>query len=374
MPAIDMRTPSSPSWMRRALAFGIALASLATLAPPALAHGGGRARVAVLEIRIEGDAAPELRDQLDKSLAGGLSKAGWEVVSRLQVQKKLDATPELVGCMTTTCLEAIGAKVGTSRFVRVRVSATGAAYTVELELLAADVATGPIARMEKSCAPCTFDEANEMMSAAAAQLREGAGDKVLVRVSSEPPGAVIEVDGKPLGVAPLEEEMLPGDHVFRAKLAGRADALVTASVTRQPGGDAQTVALSLPDTARGASVTERTLPAPGHEDDTTPPPGGPYRVWKWVAAGTGAAAIIAGLWLIGTDGDGIDCPAGGGECPYTRDSALSGTLLTVAGVGLGGVATWMFLHDQAPPPATPDSGVVARPVVGGAMVYFHKTF
>jgi hypothetical protein len=371
MPPISMRTTPSPSWMRRALTFGIALASLAVLATPALAHGGGRPRVAVLEIRIEGDAAPELRDQLDKSLAGGLAKAGWEVVSRLQVQKRLDATPELVGCMTTTCLEAIGAKVGTSRFVRVRVSATGAAYTVELELLAADVATGPIARMEKSCAPCTFDEANEMMSAAATQLREGAGDKVLVRVSSVPAGAVIEVDGKPLGVAPLEEEMLPGDHVFRAKLAGRADALVTASVAPQPGGDAQTVALSLPDAPRGADVTEHTLPDPGHDAGTTPR-GGPYRVWKWVAAGTGAAAIIAGLWLIGTDGDDIDCPPEGGECPYFRDSALSGTLLTVAGAGLGGVATWMFLNDKAP--AAPDSGVVARPVVGGAMVYFHKTF
>jgi hypothetical protein len=351
--------------MRRALALVIVGGALAAGAAPV--HAGGKPRVAVLEIRIEGDAAPQLRDQLDKSLAGGLFKAGWEVVTRTQVARKLESSPELVGCTTTTCLEEIGEMVGTSRFVRVRVSATGAAYTVEIELLAADVATGPIARMDKSCAPCTFDEANEMMSNAAAQLREGAGDKVMVQVSSEPAGAVIELDGKALGVAPLEIEMLPGDHVFRAKLAGRADALVTASVSRQPSGDAQIVALTLPDAPVGAVEPPAPGGGPGHGDEPAPR-GGPYRVWKWVAVGGGVAALVAGLWLIGVDGDGIDCPARG-ECPYTRDTALSGTLLTVAGVGLGGVATWMFLTDKPP-----ESSVTARPVAGGAMLYFRRTF
>jgi hypothetical protein len=272
MAALPMTTSPRSSWMRHALTLVIVGAALATAAP---AHAGGKPRVAVLEIRIEGDAAPQLRDQLDKSLAGGLFKAGWEVVTRTQVARKLEGSPELVGCSTTTCLEAIGEMVGTSRFVRVRVSATGAAYTVEIELLAADVATGPIARMDKSCAPCTFDEANEMMSNAAAQLREGAGDKVMVRVSSDPAGAVIELDGKALGVAPLELEMLPGDHVFRAKLAGRSDALVTASVSRQPSGDSQVVALTLPDAPGGAVVPEH--PPLGHDEG--PPRGGPYRVW-----------------------------------------------------------------------------------------------
>lgn len=364
MAPTSMTTPPRSSWMRRALALVIVGAALA--APVRPAHAGGKPRVAVLEIRIEGDAAPQLRDQLDKSLAGGLFKAGWEVVTRTQVARKLEGSPELVGCTTTTCLEQIGEMVGTSRFVRVRVAATGAAYTVEIELLAADVATGPIARMDKSCAPCTFDEANEMMSNAAAQLREGAGDKVMVQVSSDPAGAVIELDGKALGVAPLELEMLPGDHVFRAKLAGRADALVTASVSRQPSGDSQIVALTLPEAPPGAVAPPP--PPPGHDEGGLPR-SGPYRVWKWVAAGGSVATVIAGLWLIGVDGNGVECPPGGGLCRYNRDTALSGTLLTVAGVGLGGVATWMFLTDKPP-----ESGVAARPVAGGAMVYFHKTF
>jgi PEGA domain len=333
----------------------LALAVVAAAASPV--HAAGRTRVAVLEIRIEGDAAPELRDQLDKSLAGGLHKAGYDVVSRAQVARKLESSPELVGCTTTTCLEAIGDRVGASRFVRVRVSATGAAYTVELELLAADVTTGPIARMEKSCAPCTFDEANEMMSNAATELHEGVGTKVPVRVSTDPPGAEIELDGKAVGTAPLDLDVLPGDHVFRAKLAGRADAQVTSSVTRQTGGDAQIVALSLP-TGPAAVM---------HEDADAP---GPYRVWKWTAAGGAFAAVASGIWLIAIDGDATGCPPGPGQCPDYYDTMLGGVTLTLTGVALGGLATWLFLEDH-PREA---SAVAAQPVAGGGMLYFRRTF
>ncbi len=367
-----MMTSPRPSRLRLALALVVAAAAVATHAGPA--HAGGRPRVAVLEIRIEGDAAPELRDQLDKSLAGGLFKAGWDVISRTQVARKLEGSPELVGCMTTTCLETIGDMIGTSRFVRVRVSATGAAYTVELELLAADVATGPIARLEKSCAPCTFDEANEMMSNAATQLREGAGDKILVRVSSDPPGAVIELDGKAIGVAPLETEVLPGDHVFRAKLAGRSDALVTSSVARQANGDAQVVALSLPSTGAGDRVDTGGGGSGGddHHADRGSDKPRPYRTWKWAVTGGAAVALVSGVWLLAIDGDGIDCPPGPGQCPEHYATSGAGTALTLAGVGLGGLATWMFIVDEKD--EKQESSLAARPIAGGALLVFRRTF
>jgi hypothetical protein len=338
--------------LSRWLVLVVALVLVGAVAP--CAHAAGRPKVAVLEIRIEGDAAPELRDQLDKSLAGGLYAAGWDVISRASVAKRLEATPELAGCVTTTCLERLGDMLGTSRFVRVRVSATGAAYVVELELLAADVATGPIARMEKNCAPCTFDEANEMMSQAAEQLREGAGDKVVVRVTSEPPGAVVELDGKAIGVAPLEVEVLPGDHVFRAKLAGRADAVQNTTVAAQEGGDPQVVAITL----AGDAVPAGGGAAVGGSDEGARP----FKVWKWAAAVGAVAAIGTGVYLLAIDGDGIDCPSGPGLCPEHKDTAVGGTVLTVVGVGLGGVATWMFLVDK---PGERGAQVAARPLRGG---------
>jgi hypothetical protein len=361
---------TSPGLHRFGLLLACCLTVAAVTATATPAEARARPRVAILEIQIEGDAAPELRDQLDKSLAGGLYAAGWDVLSRTAVAKKLEGTPELVGCMTTTCLEKLGEMIGTSRFVRVRVAATGAAYTVELELLASDVA-GPIARLEKSCAPCTFDEANEMMSAAARQLREGAGDKILVRVSSDPAGAVIELDGKALGVAPLDIEVLPGEHVFRAKLAGRTDALVTSAVEAQPGGEAQLVALTLATPGGGEADAGHALGGGGGGADTGDAGQHPYRLWKWAAAGSGAATLFSGLWLLSVDGDGIGCPPGPGQCPEHYETTAAGTLLSVTGVALGGVAVWMFIKDR---PHADGPSVAARPIAGGALVYYRSSF
>jgi hypothetical protein len=201
------------------------------------------------------------------------------------------------------------------------------------------VATGPIARVEKSCAPCTADEANELMSLAAANLSKGDGSKVPVRVTSEPPGAVIEVDGVAGGVAPVELQVLPGDHVFRAKLAGRADAVVTVTVAAQPGGDAQVVAMSLVPGGEASGARDIDA-APGR-----------FHTWKWVAAGGGALALVSGIWLLAVDGNGLDCPPGPGACPQTRETTAGGLVLTLGGAALGGVATWMWLEDRKGAPA-----------------------
>ncbi|MBI4508140.1 MAG: hypothetical protein HY698_00805 [Deltaproteobacteria bacterium] len=131
-----------------------------------------RRAVAVLDVVIEGDAPPELRESLERSMADGLGAAGWTVVSREETMQKLRGVPELVGCVTTTCLERIGPLVGARRFLRGRVEAAGASYTIELELLGADVDGGGISRMERSCAVCTIGEANEAMSHAASELKD----------------------------------------------------------------------------------------------------------------------------------------------------------------------------------------------------------
>src|SRR5262245_55277611 len=99
-----------PPVRRVRLAAGLILcAGLTVMAPPARA---AKPRVAILDMEIQGDAPPELRDQLDKSLTGGLFAGGFEVVSRDVVRQKLRTSPELVGCTTTTCLEQVGQLVG----------------------------------------------------------------------------------------------------------------------------------------------------------------------------------------------------------------------------------------------------------------------
>jgi hypothetical protein len=301
---------------------------------------GERPRVAVLSIELEGDAEPEAVAQLYRSLAGGLYAAGWDVVEREQVQGRLRAARELVGCVTTTCLERLSAALSARRFVRASVNANGAAFTIELELYAADVA-GPIARIEKACAPCTLDEANDLMSEAAAELKDAGpkpvadqkprGDKVPVRVTSEPAGAVISVDGKATGTAPVEIEVYPGLHTFSAELPGHSPARQEQEIDA-----ASDVLLTL---SPGASPSPSPL-RPAERDF-----GPRFTMWKWAAAGAGVAAVGTGIYLLTIDGDGIDCPPGPGACPEAYETTTSGFGLIVVGAALGAGATWMWMDD-----------------------------
>src|SRR5262245_19318757 len=95
-------------------------------------HAG---KVAVLDVVIEGDAGPELRAQMERSRAGGLSAAEHEVIGRDAVARKLQTARDLASCVSTTCLERIGKLVGAERFVRARIDASGSSYTIELLLL-----------------------------------------------------------------------------------------------------------------------------------------------------------------------------------------------------------------------------------------------
>jgi hypothetical protein len=326
--------------MRFVLLAALPLAAIVTLAARP-AHAADRPRVAVLEIIIEGDAPAELRRQLDKSLAGGLYAAGYDVIPRDEVEKKLKHAPELVGCLTSTCLERVGELVGTRLFARARVSANGAAYTIELELLSADASTGPLARVERSCPVCTIDEANDLMSKAAAELKKGAGvgapAKVAVRVTTTPPGATLSVDGVPLGQTPWEGQIDPGDHTLRASLEGRAPVEQQVQITPQQGGAAQALAIELPP----APIVEKPHPQP--------PPTRPqrFKTWKWVAAGGAVVGIVSGVWLLSLDGDQTGCPSDAHtKCKYSYDTAAGGTLLLIGGLAAGGASGWMFWQDS----------------------------
>src|SRR5215470_6665731 len=136
----------------RFLAF--AIASLLAL-PSALAK---RPKIAILDLVIQGDAPAELRAKMEKSLAGGLFTAGYDVVTREEVHRKLRGARELEGCTTSTCLGKVGQLVGCAEFVRGRVDTAGASYTIEVELYAADASGGLVRRVEKSCPVCTLPE------------------------------------------------------------------------------------------------------------------------------------------------------------------------------------------------------------------------
>lgn len=306
--------------IRRVVAFLLIATSGAAAEPP-------RPRVAVLEIELDGDAPPELRTQLDRSLAGGLYAAGYEVVGREAVAEKLRAAPELVGCVTTTCLERVGTIVGAEHFVRVRVNASGAAYTLELELFGVVIAGaqrqsyGLSRRLERTCPVCTISEANEELSRAAAAL---GSYRARLDIRTHPSGAMVSVNGADLGAAPRTAEVVPGEITVRATAPGRKPTSRQLTVRAE--------------TTTNIDMTLPPLPASRR-----------FGPWKWAASAGALGGIAGGVALIAIDGDETNCPDRDGPCKDLYDTLLGGVLVTGLGAALGAAAVYMFLHDDPAP-------------------------
>jgi len=292
-----------------------------------------RPRVAVLELAIEGDAEPELRPQLSLRVDAAIRATGFEAVSRDEVAAKLRANRTLVGCTSTACLARIGTLVNARRFIRSRIEASGAAYTVVLELLGADATGGVVQRLERACPVCTLREVNELVGRAVAELLTGRPPEaraVKVVVDSRPAGASVSCDDSLLGIAPVEVELEPGEHVCRASLpagylpAERRDTISADTPAR--------IVLKLePEVARATVAVVETAPPAA-------------RPWKWVAAGGAAAAVVGGVALLAIDGKGADC-APGATCKSVYSTEGAGLALVGVGAAAGALAAWLFLRD-----------------------------
>lgn len=321
-------------------------------------HAEPKRRVAVLELTIEGDAEPKLRTQLRTSLNGGLGSAGWNVVPQQGVAAVLKERPELAGCYTSACLGALAEKLGADRFVRARILAEGASYTIVLELLSATSTSGPVGRLERTCAPCTQNEVNDVVSRGAAELREGVGSQVLVRIESSPPGGKVTVDGQAAGTAPLEVPLAPGAHAVVVELDGHEPATQTLEVKD-----------GAPPAAAVFTLAPRDAAATPRPDVTTPEPapaergGRRFGAWTWVAAGAGVALVATGIWLWTLDGDGQRCPPQG-MCAEAYETTGGSVGLIGLGLAAGGAATWMWFQDRK---ADREIGVGAAPLPGGGV-------
>ena len=142
-------------------------------------------------------------------------------------------------------------------------------------------------------------------------------------IRSRPAGALVTMDGQPLGRTPLDREIAGGAHTLQIS-------------------------------ADGYDPTERSLTVVSGVDETLDlellplPSKFPFRKAGWAALALGAAALAAGIYAETLDGDEIACSAAEkdpwGHCPHLRNTRVLAAALVGLGVGsatLGGV--WLYL-------------------------------
>jgi hypothetical protein len=117
-----------------------------------------------------------------------------------------------------------------------------------------------------------------------------------VTVYSSPPAAVLEVDGRVVGVTPHSLELSPGQHQYRLQLGGHRASAGTFDLRVDRALDIE-VSLTR-DAAVGANLSvPPASDAPASAQDSAARVGDhhPARPWAWVIGGAGAAAIAVGV-------------------------------------------------------------------------------
>ena len=311
-------------------------------------------RVAVVAVEIGGDGAPELRPQLADSIAAGLREAKVKSVKLEAVQKALEGSPELIGCLSSTCLARIGEITRADGFIRARVSADGADYKIELELYSRDQLVN---KLELPCSVCTIAELNQAARVTTAKLLANAPEEpVQVVIRTEPSGARLTIDGVSRGAAPFEGPLARGAHDIVAEVEGG-------------GRVEQRIVVSEKSSTEPIVIQVGSSPAP--PDDREPATFASPEVLgtlKWVTAGAAVAALGTGAIFIAIDGRGT-CGESGRECMRELNTSLAGWITAGGGLALAMAAGWMFWSDE-----THEPPVVVAPYRDGATAMFTTRF
>lgn len=284
----------------------------------AWAQGTPHRRTVVLRFDFEGSVNEVSRDQLVRRLFEGLASASFEVFSADETVARLyESSPQLKACEDAACFRQIAATLGAHFLVIGKVEAKRRDYAINLRLVYGR--TGEVlASASERCDVCGIQEAGDTVNVAAAALRAGL-DKVeapaQVTFETSPSGALVEVDGKPLGFTPLSHEVSAGVHEIVITKPGYVPA--TRTIEIQPG-STQIVTLGL--TAQ-----------PG------PFSSGAWRAAGWISLGAGILAIAGGAYLSSLQGDLTGCDATG-KCEKYENRLASGLLIGggAAMVSVGG--------------------------------------
>ncbi len=168
-----------------------------------------------------------------------------------------------------------------------------------------------------------------------------------VKVTSDPPGATIVVDGKPLTEkTPAEIELEPGTHKITLQAAGKKDSEQAVEVVAFTGASLNATLEAAPPPAEDPFAKKpepAPAPAPTPEPAPAPAPVDTKKDMTWVYV-TGGAAIVAlgvgtffGLQAMSSKSK-FDDAITAGNAPLARDEREKGTrnaLISDMGFGIG---------------------------------------
>ena len=193
-------------------------AALFLLCQPTSVHAGRAKEPGVLVVQGKGLAREKA--VATEAVTEAVTRAGWKLAPRAFAPHETEA---LAQCLLTDQPWACFTKTVRDNAIRrlallsleSRAAADGSSMTV-VTVMVASVEQQHVAYSgRRYCQACTPDSLAKLTAAAAREVLERMvldSGRTFLQVKSRPAGALVEVDGKPLGVTDAAFEILPGPH------------------------------------------------------------------------------------------------------------------------------------------------------------------
>jgi len=300
-----------------------------------------RASAAQVVVVVGGDADQATRKKLTEAVADGLREHRADLGERALRPADVDALIECVAdvasqdCAAKFMETTKAARAIVMRVVRDRTGAT----TIYGWVIATAGAT--LVVNQRVCEHCNSAQLASSARALLDVLLKDVETRTMpatLTVRTTPPGAQVEIDGRIVGVTPLDHGVYAGRHRVVLHLRGYEDSIQTREILA---GETTTVDVDLKP-AQAAAIDQH----PPDEGEVTPPR--PSRWKPWTVIGAGATIAIAGGVLVAIDRDN----GGDGGLQYEhRNTAAIG----LGGMGVGAAVTavgviWLLREDDARKP------------------------
>jgi hypothetical protein len=320
--------------------------------------------IAIQRFDLSRNVAPKkslFRESIEKNLS-----SNHQVLSEAKFEKAIQIIKiKAAHCITKKCLTGF-AKAGIDWLVQISIEVTGEIYQTEFMVIHAKSQQ----RSEVKTIDCELCTTNEAMTSIAQEIERsikniarnnaGAGQsnnqQANMIIDTAPSGAAITIDGKNMGLTPVNVLLPPGKHTIRVIKSGFSS---VEKIIQQPSNQAAGIfAMHFTLVKQHAEALESGgASAVGGPDDN-------MHLVRWVLIGGGVVAAVVGGYLLGLDETpGPDCDKNETQCDNVYDTFVPGFALMLGGAAMAGTA---YLLEPKNPDPTAASGKSALQRMSGA--------
>lgn len=376
---------------RAGLAIVGAVALTLLVAPGAALAGRGK-EPAVLVVQTKGTARDQ--DVAAEAVTQAVTSAGWTLSSRTFAPRELDELGKCPvadrpwACFSKTVRDATIRRLALLS-LEAQTAPDGSPMTVVTVMVASAEQENVAYSGRRYCQACSPGSLSKLTTAAAREVLDKMyldSGRTYLQVKSRPAGALVEVDGKPMGVTDASFEILPGKHRVDIKhpayppqtrwveAAEDRTAIVTIAFDNAV---APTPTVPEDSTAREAAARKEAAreEARRRKEQEAHPPRPSLLVPKAVVA-AGALLIAGGALAIVLDEDepGKGPPLNESPSQSYRNTAPLGAGMLIAGAVVAGAGGWWWWRSSSTQPSKPQPSAALVVQPGSAAFTFSTTF